>query len=72
MELEKSTFLTSDYATKLQSSRQHGTAQKQKYRPVEQNRKRRNKPMHLCVPYFLQRGQEYTMGPVKVKSLSRG
>ena len=25
MELEESTFLTSDYTTKLQSSRQHGT-----------------------------------------------
>ena len=25
MELEESTFLTSDYATKLQSSRQYGT-----------------------------------------------
>ena len=26
--------------------------QKQKYRPVEQDRKPRNKPMHLWVPYF--------------------
>ena len=25
-------------------------AQKQKYRPTEQDRKPRNKPMHLCVP----------------------
>ena len=37
-------------------------AQKQKYRPVEQDRKPRNKPMHLWVPYFLQRRQEYAMG----------
>ena len=37
-------------------------AQKQKYRPMEQDRKPRNKLMHLCVPYFLQRRQEYTMG----------
>ena len=37
-------------------------AQKQKYRPMEQDRKPRNKPMHLWVPYFLQRRQEYTMG----------
>ena len=37
-------------------------AQKQKYRPMEQDRKPRNKPMHLCVPYFWQRRQEYTMG----------
>ena len=26
--------------------------QKQKYRPMEQDRKPRNKPMHLCVPSF--------------------
>ena len=36
-------------------------AQKQKYRPMEQNRKARNKALHLWVPYFLQRRQEYTM-----------
>ena len=28
-------------------------AQKQKYRPMEQDRKPRNKPMHLWVPFFL-------------------
>ena len=27
-------------------------AQKQKYRPMEQDRKPQNKPMHLWVPYF--------------------
>ena len=37
-------------------------AQKQIYRPMEQDRKPRNKPMHLWMPYFLQRRQEYTMG----------
>ena len=37
-------------------------AQKQKYRPMEQDRKPRKKPMHLWVPYFWQRRQEYTMG----------
>ena len=62
MELEESTFLTSDYTTKLQSSRQYGSGTKQKYRPMEQDGKLRNKPMHLWVPYFLQRWQEYTMG----------
>ena len=44
--------------TTLQSySHQHSVAlaQKQKYRPTEQERKPRNKPMHLWVPYFLQR-----------------
>ena len=37
-------------------------AQKQKYRPIEQDKKARNKPMYLWVPYFWQRRQEYTMG----------
>ena len=36
-------------------------AQKQKYRPTEQDRKSRNKPMHLYIPYFWQMRQEYTM-----------
>ena len=36
MELEESTFLTSDYTTKFQSSRQYGTGTKQKYNPMEQ------------------------------------
>ena len=34
MKLEESTDLTSDYTTKLQSSRQYGVAQKQRYRPI--------------------------------------
>ena len=29
---------------------------------MEQDRKPRNKPMYLWVPYFSQRRQEYTMG----------
>ena len=37
-------------------------AQKQKYRSMEQDRKPRDKPMYLWVPYFWQRRQEYTMG----------
>ena len=37
-------------------------AQKQKYRPMEQDREPRYKPTHLWVPYFLQKWQEYTMG----------
>ena len=36
-------------------------AQKQKYRPMEQDGKPRNIPMHLWVPYFRKRRQEYTM-----------
>ena len=35
--------------------------ERKKYRLMEQDRKFRNKPMHLCVPYVLQRRQEYTM-----------
>ena len=37
-------------------------AQKQKYGTMEQDRKPRNKPVHLWLPYFWQRRQEYTMG----------
>jgi len=43
-------------------SKQNRTKQKQKHRPMEQDRKPRNKPMHLWIPYFWQRRQEYTMG----------
>ena len=32
---------------KLQSSREYGTGTKHKYRPIEQDRKPRNKPIHL-------------------------
>ena len=32
----------------------------QKYRPMEQNRKPRDKPIHLRTPYLWQRRQEYT------------
>ena len=93
MELEESTFLTSDYTMKLRKwqstpvllpGKSHGQrslgsyspwgrkeldtterlyfltviktekqkAQKQKHRPMEQDRKPGNKPMHLWVPYF--------------------
>ena len=37
-------------------------AQEQKYRPMEHNRKPRDKLTNLCAPYFWQRRQEYTMG----------
>ena len=61
MELKESTHLTSDYATKLQSSRQYLLAQRQKYRSMEQNRKPRDKSIHLWTPCLEQNGQEYTM-----------
>ena len=37
MELEESTFLTSDYTTKLQSSRHMVLPKKQKYRQMKQD-----------------------------------
>ena len=37
-------------------------AQKQKHRPMEQNRKPRNKSMHLWVPYFYKGGQNIQWG----------
>ena len=52
MELEKSTFLTSDYMTKLHHQDRMTLAQKQKYRPVEQDREPRDKPTHLWAPYL--------------------
>ena len=36
-------------------------AQKQKYRSMEQDRKPRDKPMHIWSPFLSQRRQEYTM-----------
>ena len=52
MELDESTFLTSDYITNYSHQDSMVLAQKQKYRQMEQDRKPRNKPMHLWVPYF--------------------
>ena len=49
------------HTIKLQSSRQHCTGTKQKYRPIEQDRNPRDKPTHLWAPYLWQRRQEYTM-----------
>ena len=40
------------YTIKLQSSYSKVLAQKEKYKPMEQDRKPRNKPTHLWVPYF--------------------
>ena len=34
-------------------------AQKQKYRPMEQDQRPRSKPMHLWAPYFWRRRKEY-------------
>ena len=62
MKLEKSTCLTSDYIKKLCSSKQHGTAQKQKHRPMEQDRKPRQKSMHLWIPFFDKGGKNIQWG----------
>ena len=53
MELEESTFLTSDYTTIYSHQDSMVLAQKQKYGPMEQDRKPRNKPMHLMSNLFL-------------------
>ena len=51
--MEESTFLASDYTTEATVIKKvcywH---RKQKYRPMEQDRKPRNKSMHLWVPFF--------------------
>jgi len=62
MELEESTFLTSDYTTKLQLSRQYGTGPKPEIQTNRTRQKAHNKPMHLGYLIFLQRRQKYTMG----------
>ena len=43
---------TSDFATSYIHQDSMVLAQKQKYRPMEKDRNAKNKPMHLCVPYF--------------------
>ena len=52
MELDETTCLTSVSSTKPLFNSMV-LAPKQKYKPMEQDRKPRNKPMHLWVPYFL-------------------
>ena len=37
-------------------------AQKQKYRPMEQDPKPQNKPIHLCIPYFDKGGKNIQWG----------
>ena len=52
MELEESSFLTSVILQRYSHQDSMTLVQKQKYRPMKQDRKPRNKPMHLWVPYF--------------------
>ena len=56
MELEESAFLIQIILQSYSHQDSMVFAQKQKYRPMEQNRKPRNKPMHLWVPYFDKEG----------------
>ena len=67
MELEESTCLTSDYTTKLQTTRKYNTGRRQEYRSMEQNRNSRDKSMHLWTTYLCQRRKKYTME--KIQSL---
>ena len=53
MELEESTFLTSVTLQSYSHKDSMVVAQKQKYRPMKQDRKPISKPMHLWVPLFL-------------------
>ena len=51
-ELEQSGSLTSDYTTKLCNQYSMVLAEKQKYRSMEQDRKSRDKHMHIWSPYL--------------------
>ena len=51
-ELEESTFLTSGYTTKLQSSIQYGTGTKTEIQLNGTKQRAQKKPMHPWVPYF--------------------
>ena len=48
---EEINILTSDYTTELGSSRQYGAGTKTEYTQMEQERKPRDKPLRLWIPY---------------------
>ena len=71
MEQEESTFLTSGYTKELQSSEQYGTGPKTEInRPMEQDRKPRNKPTDLWVPYFLTKVARIYYGVKRASSIN--
>ena len=53
MDLEESTLLTSDYTTKLQSSRQYGTGTKQKQRPMEREESPETNPCTIGTLFLI-------------------
>ena len=65
---------TSSWLQTIQQSCSHQgsmvLAQKQQYRPVEQDRKPKKKPMHLWASYFWHRRQEYTNGAKTASSIN--
>ena len=70
MELEQSTFLTTHYTTCYSHEDNMVLAQKQKYRPMKQDRKTTNKPMHLWVPYFLTKDARIYNGAKTASSIN--
>ena len=62
MDLEESTFLTSDYTTKLQSSKQYGTGQKQKYTPMDKIESPERNPCTYGYLIFDKRGKNIQWG----------
>ena len=58
---QKKNFPICSGNTKDSSQNSMALTQKQKYRSMKQDRKSRDKPIHLSAPYLWQRRQKYTM-----------
>ena len=69
-ELEKSDPLPSSIVQSYSNRDSMVLAQKQKYRPMEQDRKSRDKPMYLWIPYFLTKEARIYDGAKTVSSIS--
>ena len=57
MELQESTFLTSDYTTKLQSSRQYGTGTKTEIQ-INGTRQKAQKQIYACMGTLFDKGDK--------------